>query len=186
MHFRARGRGRAPVPARRRELAAGSGRHALGEPLRGQASQRRPVPVDPGGPVTPPTLPKTIFVGQAGSGICLYRCTLPAMALHLDWISAAGDPPHAAVRTGLTKRPVGMADLASYEVVILQQPFAPGWRQVIRDLQDAGTTVLFEIDDYVHAVGKMDSHELQGFFTKELLQSADMNMRLADGVICST
>jgi glycosyltransferase involved in cell wall biosynthesis len=136
--------------------------------------------------VTPPTLPKTIFVGKAGSGICWYRCTLPAMALDLDWISAAGDPPHAAVRTGLTKRPVGMADLASYEVVILQQPFAPAWRQVIRDLQDAGTTVLFEIDDYVHAVGKMDSHELQGFFTKELLQSADMNMRLADGVICST
>ncbi|MEA2154213.1 MAG: hypothetical protein QOE11_353 [Solirubrobacteraceae bacterium] len=132
------------------------------------------------------SLPDTLFVGKAGSGICWYRCTLPAMALGLDWVSVAGDPPQAAVRTGLTREPVGLADLSRYEVVVLQQPFATGWKQVIRDLKAAGTTVLFEIDDYVHAVRKMHSHELQKYFTKELLASAECNMRLADGVICST
>jgi glycosyltransferase involved in cell wall biosynthesis len=136
--------------------------------------------------VSPQELPATLFVGKASSGICWYRCTLPAMALGLDWVSVAGDPPEVAVRSGLTKRPVSLADLARYDVVVLQQPFGAGWKPVIRELQAAGTTVLFEIDDYVHAVRKMDSHELQKYFTRELLASAECNMRLADGVICST
>ena len=136
--------------------------------------------------MTPHPLPKTLFVGKAGSGVCWYRCTLPAMALGLDWVSLLGDPPHVAMRTGVTSSPVSFDDLSDYDVVVLSQPFAEGWRRTIRALRDAGTTVLFETDDYVHAVSKIDSHELQGYFTKELLRSAELNMRLADGVICST
>lgn len=131
-------------------------------------------------------LPSTLFVGKSASGICWYRCTTPAMALGLDWVSVAGDPPQASVMSGVSGGPVGIADFARYDVVILQQPLAEGWRQTIRDLQAAGTTVLVEIDDYLHAVAKIDSHEMQGHFTKELLRSFELNMRLADGVICST
>jgi glycosyltransferase involved in cell wall biosynthesis len=131
-------------------------------------------------------LPRTLFVGKGITGITWYRCALPAMALGQDWVGVDGDPPDAAVRTGLTAGPVSFADLADYDVVVLQQPATPAWTRLMRDLQAAGTSVLFEIDDYIHAVRKIRTHELRGGFSKEMLRCMELNMRLADGLICST
>ncbi len=142
--------------------------------------------MDPGRPMTREGLPSTIFVGKHGTGICWYRCAVPAMALGVEWVGVAGEPPGATFVTGLTRRPLGLDDLAAYDVVVLQQPIGQAWTQTIRRLQAAGTTTLFEIDDYIHSVRKMKTHELQGAFTKEMLRSAELNMRLADGIICST
>jgi glycosyltransferase involved in cell wall biosynthesis len=136
--------------------------------------------------MTSERLPSTIFVGKHGTGICWYRCAVPAMALGVEWVGVRGAPPDAAFTTGLTRRPLELDDLFAYDVVILQQPIGQDWKQLMRRLQAAGTTVLFEIDDYIHSVRKMDTHELKGSFTKEMLRSAELNMRLADGIICST
>jgi glycosyltransferase involved in cell wall biosynthesis len=142
--------------------------------------------MDSGSSVTRAGLPSTIFVGKQGTGICWYRCAVPAMALGVEWVGVAGVPPDARFVTGLTRRPLQLEDLFAYDVVILQQPIGNGWKDLLRRLQAAGTTVLFEIDDYIHSVRKMDTHELKGSFTKEMLRSAELNMRLADGIICST
>jgi glycosyltransferase involved in cell wall biosynthesis len=46
--------------------------------------------------------------------------------------------------------------------------------------------VIFEIDDYVHAVRKMADHEFGHHFGKDVVRTYELNMKLADGLICST
>ncbi len=131
-------------------------------------------------------LPRTLFVGRGATGICWYRCALPAMALGLEWVGRASDPPDLTFSTGVTSRRLASDDLFDYEVVVVQQPDGPGWLRAIRRLQDAGITVLFEIDDYIQAVHKIKTHELRNAFTRDWVRSVELNMRAADGVICST
>jgi glycosyltransferase involved in cell wall biosynthesis len=131
-------------------------------------------------------LPRTLFVGHGSGGVCWYRCALPAMALGQDWIGATGSPPRLDYLSGLAKRSITLDDFASYEVVVLQIPVGREWLGVIRDLQERGVSVLFEIDDYMQGVRKIDSHELKDVVTREWVKSAELNMRAADGVICST
>src|SRR5687768_845750 len=131
-------------------------------------------------------LPRTIFVGRGVTSICWYRCALPAMALGMEWVGLRDDPPEIEIVTGMTERPFALEHLFDYEVVVLQQPASPAWHRVIRRLQAAGIAVLFEIDDYIHAVRKMATHEARAHFGKEMLRHAEAGMRMADGVICST
>jgi glycosyltransferase involved in cell wall biosynthesis len=131
------------------------------------------------------TLPRTIFVGKSKSAVCWYRCALPAMALGQDWIGIEGVPPGLQLATGRTERPFDFEHLVDYDVVVLQQPEGP-WASMIRRLQTRGITVLFEIDDYVQAVRKMASHEGRAYWSKERVAGLEQNMRLADGLICST
>jgi glycosyltransferase involved in cell wall biosynthesis len=131
-------------------------------------------------------LPRTIFVGRGVTSICWYRCALPAMALGMEWVGLRNDPPQTEIVTGMTERPFALEHLFDYEVVVLQQPASPSWHRLIRRLQAAGIAVLFEIDDYIHAVRKMATHEARSHFGKEMLRHAEASMRMADGVICST
>jgi O-antigen biosynthesis protein len=133
-----------------------------------------------------PTLPRTLFVARSNGGICWYRVVLPATALGADWIAVNGAPPKLDYVAGVTPRRVRFEDFRDYEVVVLQQPVGETWLRAIRDLQARGTTVLFEIDDYLQAVRKIDSHELSGHMNREWLRKAELNMRIADGIICST
>jgi glycosyltransferase involved in cell wall biosynthesis len=136
--------------------------------------------------VTRPDLPKTLFVARGAGGAGWYRCALPAMALGLEWLGVQDDPPNLKFVTGLTKERLSMEDLESYEVLVVQQPNGTGWTREIRRLQDAGVKVLFEIDDYVQAVRKMADHDFGHIFNKDIVRSYELNMRLADGLICST
>ena len=72
-----------------------------------------------------------------------------------------------------------------YDVVVLQQPEG-AWADVIRQLKTRGVVVLFEIDDYVHAVRKMASHEGREHWSRKRIEGLERTMRLADGLICST
>ena len=131
-------------------------------------------------------LPRTLFVGLGKTGVAWYRCALPAMYLDQDWVGVAGEPPHLAMQTGLTERRLSPEDLASYDVVVLQQPSSEQWLKTIRALQDAGTTVLFEIDDYVQSVRKKSDHVNQHKFGPERVRWYETCMRVCDGLIVST
>ena len=128
-----------------------------------------------------------LFVGLDRTPQCWYRCALPARALGADWAGVAGEPPQLAFRTGEARRPLGdIADVASYDVVVLQQPSGRAWLRTIRDLQAGGTRVLFEIDDYAHGVRNAKSHAAAGTFDKKRLAELELAMRACDGIICST
>jgi glycosyltransferase involved in cell wall biosynthesis len=132
------------------------------------------------------TLPKTVFVGKSMTGICWYRCALPAMALGQDWVGVRGAPPKLEPITGLTRRPFEFEHLAEHDVVVLQQPGSREWLHAIRRLQDAGVKVLFEIDDYVRSVRKIRTHEARSDFSRDHIEGIERNMRVADGLIVST
>jgi glycosyltransferase involved in cell wall biosynthesis len=133
-------------------------------------------------------LPKTIFVGYGPDMISYYRCFLPAVALGVDYAAWVSDIKVSDINlvTGLGAQPPKLEDLFDYEVVVVQQARGVLWLNLIRELQGAGVTVLYEIDDYVHAARKNKSHELSGQFGAERLRQMELGMRGADGIICST
>jgi glycosyltransferase involved in cell wall biosynthesis len=133
-----------------------------------------------------PDLPKTIFVGWSQSVIAYYRCFLPALVLGLDYTAGIGEPPRMELLETLSSGPLTTRDLFDYEVVVVQQPRGVGWLTLIRELQDAGVRVLYEIDDYVQGARKDKRHELAELFDADLVSKFEMPMRVADGVICST
>lgn len=129
---------------------------------------------------------KVLFVGQGRSAICYYRCTLPAMFMGADWCGIAGEPPHIGFLTGLVDGQTKFPAMDSYDVVVLQSPRGKGWLKIIRDLQERGVKVIFEIDDYVHAIRKMKDHDFAEGFQRDGLKALELNMRVCDAMICST
>ena len=128
-----------------------------------------------------------LFVGIGTSAPCWYRCALPARALGADWIGIGGDPSALTIRAGELSRPIpGIETLASYDVVVLQQPRGSAWLNTIADLQGRGTRVLFEIDDDVHGAAKAAFHGTSRKFTKPMLRALELAMTACDGLICST
>jgi glycosyltransferase involved in cell wall biosynthesis len=134
------------------------------------------------------TLPKTLFVGWGVSVVSYYRAFLPAVALGADYVAWIGDETASKFQliTGLGARPPRREELFDYDVIILQQPRGVEWLKFIRELQDAGVTVLYEIDDYVQSARKIKSHELTDVFDAEFVGQMEMAMRVTDGIVCST
>jgi glycosyltransferase involved in cell wall biosynthesis len=131
-------------------------------------------------------IPRTLFVGLGVSVVSYYRCFLPAVALGADYTAAVSAPPQLRLATGLGERVPEVSDMFDYDVVVIQQPRGVAWLKLIRELQDAGVRVLYEIDDYVHSARKMRSHEMTDIFDAELLARMEMVMRVCDGMVCST
>jgi glycosyltransferase involved in cell wall biosynthesis len=131
-------------------------------------------------------IPKTLFVGVGISVVSYYRCFLPAIALGADYTAAVGEPPDLKLFTGLGERVPSVSDLFDYDVVVLQQARGVGWLKLIRELQDAGVRVLYEIDDYIQSARKTKGHELKDLFDADLVARMEMVMRVTDGIICST
>jgi glycosyltransferase involved in cell wall biosynthesis len=133
-------------------------------------------------------LPKTMFVGYGPDMISYYRCFLPAVALGVDYTAWVADLQVNDFKlvTGFGTRPPTVEELFDYEVVVIQQPRGVRWLKVIRDLQDAGVTVLYEIDDYVKSARKTKSHEMSDTITAEFVRQMELAMHVADGIICST
>jgi glycosyltransferase involved in cell wall biosynthesis len=119
-----------------------------------------------------------LFVGIGTTARCWYRCALPARALGADWIGVGGHPTALVIRTGQCSRDIGsIADLATYDVVVLQQPHGNAWRNAIAELQRRGTRVLFEIDADLHGAAVLG---------ETTLREVEVAMRASDGLICST
>jgi glycosyltransferase involved in cell wall biosynthesis len=131
-------------------------------------------------------VPRTLFVGRGKGAVCWYRCALPALYLDLDWIGVSGDPGSLRTVTGKPGVAAAEADWRDYEVVVVQQPRGRVWVDRIRALQDVGVRVLFEIDDYIHAVRKSRDHDFRAAFGEEVVRDVELAMRVCDGVICST
>jgi glycosyltransferase involved in cell wall biosynthesis len=131
-------------------------------------------------------LPKTLFVGWGVSTVSYYRCFLPALALGVEYVTSAGEPPTMHLMTGFSERVPVVQDLFDYEIVVVQQPRGVGWMKLIRDLQDAGVRVLYEIDDYIQSARKIKTHELTDVYDADLVRAMELAMGVCDGIICST
>ena len=133
-------------------------------------------------------IPKTLFIGWGVSVVSYYRAFLPAVALGADYVAWIGDDKASNIHliTGLGARPPKLEELFDYDVIVLQQPRGVEWLKFIRELQAAGVTVLYEIDDYVQSARKIKSHELTDIFDAEFVGQMEMAMRVTDGIICST
>ncbi len=112
---------------------------------------------------------EVLHVGIGDSAVCWYRCALPATFGGHDWVGMLGTPPQVKYVTGMVKRQTIMPAFDEYKVVVLQQPRGAGWLKVIRGLQSRGVKVVFEVDDYVHAIRRMQDHDYRSEFTKDKL-----------------
>ena len=132
-------------------------------------------------------IPKTVFLGLGASVVSYYRCFLPAIALGAEYATwAADDAGTIHLTGGLGSPPPQLHDLPSYEVVIVQYAAGKSWLRRMRELQDQGVTVLYEIDDYFQSARKSKTHEMAHKFGAERIRDLEMAMRAADGIICST
>jgi glycosyltransferase involved in cell wall biosynthesis len=132
------------------------------------------------------TLPRTLFMSRGNKGPAWYRCALPAMALGCDWVCYSGEPGDLQLAWGKTQTDLSVADLANYDVLIIQQPAGAAWAKAIRDWQRAGIVVLVDFDDDLRSVRKRRDHDFAAKYTRKRLEEYELCMGAADGVICST
>jgi glycosyltransferase involved in cell wall biosynthesis len=130
------------------------------------------------------SLPKTLFIGRTTAGIAWYRCALPATALGLDWICHHGGPPPLHVLAG--NKSIETLDVSDYEVIVVQLGYGQEWVDTIRQWQARGITVLYEIDDWLRGIRKLEEHTFKDTFGLAEVASHEIVMRQADGIICST
>jgi glycosyltransferase involved in cell wall biosynthesis len=129
---------------------------------------------------------RVLFAGHGNSGICWYRCALPAIALGADWLGVVGEPGSLRRVTGGFGTPLDEAAWTGYDVVVLQLVHGPRWLKRIAELRAAGVTVLYEIDDDLRAVAAEPGHEFARLFPPQRLRGHESAIRACDGVICST
>lgn len=131
-------------------------------------------------------LPRTLFIGRGRNAATWYRCALPATVLDCDWIGATGDPGQLRMFTGRIAPSFTPADLDDYEVLVLQQVSGLAWARAIERWRAAGITVLYEIDDWLRGVHKLEDHAFRDKFDRDEVRAHELCIRAADGVICST
>ena len=129
---------------------------------------------------------KTLFVGRGDSGVCWYRCALPALALDADWLGVVGEPGALRRVTGGFGVALDEDAWTGYDVVVLQLVHGERWLDRIAELQRAGVAVLYEIDDDLHGVAAEPGHEFARAFGPDRLRAHEAAMRACDGLICST
>ena len=130
--------------------------------------------------------PRTLFVGRGNSGICWYRSALPAAALGADWLGVVGEPGALQCVTGGFDAVLDENAWSGYDVVVLQLVHGKAWNRRIAELQDAGVTVLYEIDDDLRGVAAEPGHEFARLFPPQRLRAHEAAIRACDGLICST
>jgi glycosyltransferase involved in cell wall biosynthesis len=133
------------------------------------------------------SLPKTLFLSRGSTAVSWYRCALPALALDMEWVCYdRAEPPHTKLVWGRTQTSLTFADIAGYDVVVVQQPRGAAWLKAIRAWQAQGIVVLYEVDDWLRGIRKKDDHDFADKFGRDVIADSELCMRAADGVICST
>jgi len=116
-----------------------------------------------------------------------YRCLLPAMAMGADWCGIMGEPPRIGVATSMIANGTEMPNLLEdYDIVVLQQPAGEGWIRTIEAMQERGVKVIFEIDDYLHGIKEVKSHDYAKGFDAAHLRRIEEAMAACDALIAST
>jgi glycosyltransferase involved in cell wall biosynthesis len=129
---------------------------------------------------------RVLYAGLGYSRSSWYRCVLPAMYSGQDWVGIVGQPPGLQMASGWVDQSTKFPNFLDYDAVVLQQVRGIRWMGLIHKLQERGIKVLYEIDDYVHAIRKADDHDFRAHYQKQHLQKMEVCMRTCDGVICST
>jgi glycosyltransferase involved in cell wall biosynthesis len=129
---------------------------------------------------------RVLMIGLGASAPMYYRILLPARARGWDYVGVLGEPPELRYCTGLVDGDSKMPDWLGYDVVVVQQAHGPAWRDFIKALRANGTTVLYEIDDYVHGVRHVPGHMGREVFTPAFLAGYEMCMKASDALIVST
>jgi glycosyltransferase involved in cell wall biosynthesis len=127
-----------------------------------------------------------LMVGLGASAVMYYRVLLPAHALGVDYVGVIGEPPEVRYRTGLSRGQSILPDFSRYKLVVLQQPRGEGWLKVIRSLQANGTVVVYEVDDWLHAIKNVPGHAFADQFTNHDLSEYEKCMKACDAMIVST
>jgi glycosyltransferase involved in cell wall biosynthesis len=131
-------------------------------------------------------LPRTLFIGISNGAVAWYRCALPATVLGCDWVGVRGEPSSYEIRSGDVAETFTVDDVVDYDVVIVQQASGREWLKAIREWQAAGVTVLYEIDDWLHGVRRLEQHAHADRLDRATVETYELCMRAADGIICST
>lgn len=127
------------------------------------------------------------MVGIGTSAPCYYRVMLPAMRMKCDWTGITGFPPSLHWVTGSVRGESKLPDLLDdYKVVVLQQPHGESWEKTIEAMQERGVKVIFEVDDYLHGIQKLEDHDFAAAYDDRALMLYEVCMRKCDAVICST
>lgn len=124
-----------------------------------------------------------LFIGIGNSRLCWYRAALPAMFMGADWAGMVGSPPRSITGLNLARNGTNMHE---YDIVVVQQARGSHWASLINSLRERGIVVLYEIDDYIHGIRRLEHHDFAKAFTPKNLKQFELCMRLCDGIICST
>lgn len=127
-----------------------------------------------------------LFVGKSVGVVSWYRTGMPAFHTGCDWAGLEGEPGHLRMVTSLKRGGHVSPVLDDYKIIVLQQVKGRRWVGEIARLQKKGIKVLYEVDDYLHGVRKIQSHRAKAAFSKKLLPDYEICMRQSDGLICST
>jgi glycosyltransferase involved in cell wall biosynthesis len=130
--------------------------------------------------------PDVLFIGNGASAVAWYRCYMPATYMGADWIGVVGEPPDLSFVTGLVRGKTQLPKYGDYRVIVVQQPRGVGWRKLIKELRRRGITVIFEVDDLLHGIPRVQDHDYKHNFGPSALKDLELNMRACDGIICST
>jgi glycosyltransferase involved in cell wall biosynthesis len=130
--------------------------------------------------------PDVLFVGQGAGAACWHRGAVPAMHLGADWCGALpGDDGEPVIFTGAMRRPMRLASLREYDIVVLHGARLGGWADRIDGLRDAGVTVLYDAQDDAHALyaGTPRASDPRA---RRAMRAAEQAMAACDGVLVGT
>lgn len=126
---------------------------------------------------------KPLFIGVGPSASCYYRIALPASQLKYDWIGRGLKTDLSDLLAGSVNE---VPDINKYDIIVIQQPYGDEWLKWIKERQSAGQKVIYEIDDFVHGVNRIEGHRFKSHYNKKVVRSHVECMKQADGLICST
>jgi glycosyltransferase involved in cell wall biosynthesis len=127
-----------------------------------------------------------LFLGKGTGVVPWYRTGMPSFHIGSDWAGMVGEPPHVQLVSSLKRGGHSPPDFGTYKIIVLQQVAGRKWAEAIRALRREGIKVIYEVDDYLHGVKKIKSHQAKQAYTKEKLRGFELCMRSCNAMICST
>jgi glycosyltransferase involved in cell wall biosynthesis len=88
--------------------------------------------------------------------------------------------------TGRVPADFTLAAAADYDVIVLQQASGAAWLHQVRAWQGAGARVLYEVDDWLRGVRRVEAHAMREHLDRRAVEERELVMRVCDGMIVST